>query len=119
MTYDLRGRRYGKLTVLEPGEPKNGARRWRCRCDCGAEFSVVTHQLTRRRDGSPAGKTACNRCAFVAGREKSVAAGRNEELIRRFRAGEGGAALARAYAITRTRVYQIIKRFGNGANGEH
>ena len=37
-TEDLKGNRYGSLTVLELTELKRGSRRgaiWKCRCDCG------------------------------------------------------------------------------------
>ena len=32
---DLRGRVFGRLTVLEQAEWKNGTSYWRCRCECG------------------------------------------------------------------------------------
>lgn len=43
-TEDLSGRRFGRWTVLErtPGE---GASRWRCRCQCGAERDVLERNL--------------------------------------------------------------------------
>lgn len=38
---DLRGERFGKLTVVEAvGKAKNGATLWRCKCDCGKESIV-------------------------------------------------------------------------------
>lgn len=37
---DLRGRVFGRLTVLEQAEWKNGTSYWRCRCECGNETTV-------------------------------------------------------------------------------
>lgn len=37
---DLTGQVFGKLTVLEPAEWKNGISCWRCRCECGNEAVV-------------------------------------------------------------------------------
>ena len=37
---DLTGRVFGKLTVLEQAERKNGTSYWRCRCACGEETTV-------------------------------------------------------------------------------
>ena len=37
---DLTGRVFGKLTVLEQAEWKNGTSYWRCRCECGNETTV-------------------------------------------------------------------------------
>lgn len=41
-TYDLDGKVFGALTVLQKAENqrKNGGTWWRCRCDCGAECDV-------------------------------------------------------------------------------
>lgn len=42
---DLRGRRFGKLTVIEL-LPKNAKdRRWRCLCDCGNYTEVIPYSL--------------------------------------------------------------------------
>ena len=44
---DRVGKRYGRLTVVERGEPKpDGRITWRCRCDCGNE-KVVAGTLFR------------------------------------------------------------------------
>lgn len=49
---DLTGQRFGRLTVLEleqePYRSPGGkpARRWRCRCDCGREITVLQNALT-------------------------------------------------------------------------
>lgn len=49
---DLTGQHFGRLTVLgldpEPYRSPAGktTRRWRCRCDCGKELSVLTNALT-------------------------------------------------------------------------
>lgn len=42
---DLTGERYGSLTVLERAENKGSRTAWRCRCDCGKETVVCTHDL--------------------------------------------------------------------------
>lgn len=50
---DLTGRRFGKLTVLEEAQRRaDGARQWRCRCDCGRECLALHHSLqTGKRTG--------------------------------------------------------------------
>lgn len=43
---DRTGHRYGRLTVVEQGEPKSDGRiTWRCRCDCGNEKVVAASAL--------------------------------------------------------------------------
>ena len=42
---DLRGQRFGKLTVLELAEKKNGKTMWLCRCDCGSIITVHASSL--------------------------------------------------------------------------
>lgn len=44
---DLTGKRFGRLVCLEPTEQRErgGGLIWRCRCDCGKECLVPTHQL--------------------------------------------------------------------------
>ncbi len=43
---DRVGKRYGRLTVVERGEPKpDGRITWRCRCDCGNEKVVAAAAL--------------------------------------------------------------------------
>ena len=37
---DLTGKKYGRLTVIEPADTKNGRLRWKCKCDCGNERIV-------------------------------------------------------------------------------
>lgn len=44
---NLAGKRFGKLTVLERAESKNGRTYWKCRCDCGNEISVIASNLLR------------------------------------------------------------------------
>lgn len=52
---DLTGRRFGRLMVLgpdpEPYRSPSGkpTRRWRCRCDCGKELTVLQNALTGKR----------------------------------------------------------------------
>ena len=50
---DLTGRRFGKLTVLEPAANAGTKTAWLCRCDCGKETVVTTQRL---RDGH---RTSC------------------------------------------------------------
>lgn len=46
LSADYAGQRFGKLLVLERAEPgKNGAARWKCRCDCGRECDVPAASL--------------------------------------------------------------------------
>lgn len=46
--YDLEGKKFGRLLVLEPVKVKsnNGGRHWRCLCDCGNHTVVRTSHLT-------------------------------------------------------------------------
>lgn len=46
--YDLKGKRFGRLLVLESVKVKsnNGGRHWRCQCDCGGIAIVRTSHLT-------------------------------------------------------------------------
>lgn len=45
---DLRGRRFGRLTVTGPAnESSYGNRRWTCLCECGAVTSKTTAVLLR------------------------------------------------------------------------
>lgn len=45
---NLTGRRFGKLTCLEPTQARgpSGVVVWKCRCDCGNECTAVSTQLT-------------------------------------------------------------------------
>lgn len=49
---DLTGRRFGRLTVIERGENRNGRTCWLCRCDCGTEKLVPAHELKAGRSKS-------------------------------------------------------------------
>ena len=46
---DLRGKRYGLLTCIEPTGDlgRDGTSVWRCRCDCGSECLATNAQLGR------------------------------------------------------------------------
>lgn len=47
MKMDLTGQRFNHLTVIErAGKTKKSETIWRCRCDCGAECTAVTNDLT-------------------------------------------------------------------------
>jgi len=46
--YNLKGKHFGKLTVLySTGEIRNGSRVWHCRCECGNEIDVTARNLNR------------------------------------------------------------------------
>ena len=42
---DIKGAVFGNLTVLERAENKGQRTAWLCRCDCGSEVVVTTHDL--------------------------------------------------------------------------
>ena len=42
---DLKGQRFGRLTVLSPAPNRGKLTRWRCLCDCGKETLVDTQNL--------------------------------------------------------------------------
>lgn len=45
---DLKGKKFGRLTVVSkyPVKSSGGAIRWRCVCDCGAKSVVISSNLT-------------------------------------------------------------------------
>lgn len=43
---DLKGKVFGRLTVVEKAAPINRRSAWVCRCDCGATVIVKTEKLT-------------------------------------------------------------------------
>ena len=46
---DLKGRRFGRLTVLSETNRRDGsAVIWRCRCDCGREINISARNLMHR-----------------------------------------------------------------------
>lgn len=49
---DLRGQKYGKLTVIEAAENVKGLTAWRCLCDCGNECIAMTKQLRNGKKSS-------------------------------------------------------------------
>ena len=50
LSVDYTGQRFGKLLVLERAEAgKNGAARWKCRCDCGKECEALQSALQNGR----------------------------------------------------------------------
>lgn len=44
---DLTGQKFGRLTVIEKVPSKNTNARWRCKCDCGKETTVLGTTLRR------------------------------------------------------------------------
>jgi len=50
---DLTGRRFGRLRVIEDaGRSPKKRTMWRCKCDCGKEVVVMSHNLTTGRTKS-------------------------------------------------------------------
>lgn len=47
MTYELKGQRFGKLTVLEKAGKQGTSQLWLCRCDCGNLVKVRANGLVR------------------------------------------------------------------------
>lgn len=45
MKAHLEGQRFGRLTVLQKAEARNGKQRWLCMCDCGGRNTVATGSL--------------------------------------------------------------------------
>lgn len=69
---NLTGKRFGKLTVLEKGDSKNGRTYWKCRCDCGKEISVIASNLLRGNTqtcGCSRVKNAEKRCIDLSGQK--------------------------------------------------
>lgn len=53
MSYDLTGKQFGRLTVIERnGSLGNKERAWRCLCSCGNEATVVGRSLRLGRTNS-------------------------------------------------------------------
>lgn len=51
--YQLKGQRFGKLTVIrENGRGKSGGIAWLCQCDCGNQVTVEGHALVRGNNKS-------------------------------------------------------------------
>lgn len=42
---NLKGQRFGRLTVLEKAENQHGRTAWLCQCDCGNQKIITTHSL--------------------------------------------------------------------------
>ena len=47
MTYDLKGRRFGRLVVLGKAEKQGTSQLWMCRCDCGNITKIRTNGLVK------------------------------------------------------------------------
>lgn len=66
LQYDLRGKKFGKLTAIEPlGLNKHKEMTWRCVCDCGNEHITTSYNL--RKEIS----TQCLECSFKQCAEKN------------------------------------------------
>lgn len=84
LTADYTGQRFGKLLVLERASAgKNGAVRWKCRCDCGKECDVLAASL---RSGK---RTSCG-CGSKRGKHaaKDVAGQKFAMLTALYPTGE-------------------------------
>lgn len=44
---DIKGQRFGKLTVIEYAYNKKHNSYWKCKCDCGNEKNIMLNNLTR------------------------------------------------------------------------
>ena len=44
---DLTGQRFGRLVVIERAETTHVSTRWKCRCDCGVECTVLAQNLKK------------------------------------------------------------------------
>ena len=42
---DLTGKHFGRLTVIERADDRNGVTAWLCKCDCGNETVAYAHHL--------------------------------------------------------------------------
>lgn len=63
---DLTGQQFGHLVVLrEDGKNKKGQYRWRCRCDCGKEFTTDSSRLIGGHTKS---------CGCIRGRQRKYSA---------------------------------------------
>ena len=73
MTYDLTGRRFGKLTVLEKAGRQGTSQLWLCRCDCGNLIKIRSHGLVRLGRDSCGCKTSekISKARFLHGETNS------------------------------------------------
>ena len=49
MKYDLTGKRFGKLTVIERVENRGGKSHWKCLCECGQETIISSNSLVSNK----------------------------------------------------------------------
>lgn len=90
MKYQLEGRRFGRLTVLEKSDLRSGKKvLWRCLCDCGKEVLVITSNLT-------GGNTKSCGCLHNEGNRKTH--------------GQCGTRLYRIWKLMKARCYQESSR---------
>lgn len=64
--YDLLGRRFGKLLVIQEIDPVGYRRKCLCRCDCGTVTNVFVHNLVRKKLFTK----SCKRCGSLATRKR-------------------------------------------------
>ena len=66
---DLRGRTFGKLTVLDRAENKGGRTAWKCRCNCGKLINATSFELKNgRKTDCGCGKRESHRRLDITGR---------------------------------------------------
>lgn len=75
VVYDWVGKRFGKLTVLEYAGRRNGAHRWKCKCDCG---NITTVWQSNLKNGHT---TSCG-CLVKPFASRTVIDGTCIEMIR-------------------------------------
>jgi len=84
LSYDLKGQRFGQLTVLRRAEeqPARGGILWICRCDCGEECDALATQLTKGK------KTHCGCQSKGPGRVRDITGQRFGRLTAIYPTGE-------------------------------
>ncbi len=95
---DLAGRRFGRWTVLSQAKRSKSGTLWLCRCDCGAEQTVLANSLRRGTSKS----CGCAKGALITERKT--------------RHGQAGTNVYRIYGLIRHRCTnpscQAWKRYG-------
>ena len=82
---DITGKRFGKLTALEPvGRSVDRSITWRCRCDCGNE-TIVSGSVLRVRSvrdtGKPAATLSCGCLRATHGHSRKQSERRKEYQV--------------------------------------
>ena len=64
---NLEGQRFGELVVLSYAGKKDGAKLWKCRCDCGKEVEIRQSNLLSGHTQTCGHKSPLDSCHFVDG----------------------------------------------------